>query len=73
VKSQKNVPAPEVSSVSAKRGFDVHEAARYLGCTVSFIRQSIYAGNLRAVMLGHRRVVDRADLDSLFERLKASA
>jgi excisionase family DNA binding protein len=72
VKNQKTVPAPEVS-LSAKRGFDVREAARYLGCTVSFIRESIYRGNLPAVTLGHRRVVDRQDLDSLFERLKASA
>lgn len=72
MKNQKTVPAPEVP-VSAKRGFDVHEAARYLGCTVSFIRESIYRGNLPAVTLGHRRVVDRQDLDALLDRLKPSA
>ena len=49
------------------RGLRVQDAARYLGCTVSFVRSKIWSGELPALLLGKRYVLDR--LDSVLSKL----
>ena len=55
------------------RGLSIADAARYLGTTSSFIRSQIKEGNLPAVMLGKRYIVDRLDLDHFLEKQKDSS
>jgi excisionase family DNA binding protein len=54
----------------APRGLGIQAAAAYLGVTSSFIRSQIWAGHLRALMLGKRHIVDRLDLDRFLEERK---
>jgi excisionase family DNA binding protein len=54
------------------RGLRVQDAARYLGCTVSFVRSKIWSGELPALLLGKRYVLDRLDCDRFLEKMKAN-
>ena len=54
----------------APRSLGIQAAAAYLGVTSSFIRSRIWAGHLRALMLGKRHILDRLDLDRYLEEQK---
>jgi excisionase family DNA binding protein len=56
-----------------KRLFKVPEAAEYLGCSNSQIRNYIAQGKLRNVSLDSHQRIDREDLDRLIEDSKAVA
>lgn len=51
-----------------KRGFSVAEAAYYFGVSKNLIRNLIYRGELPATSFGRRLLIDKAALDSLFDR-----
>ena len=42
--------------------YEIPEAAKFLGCTVSNIRNRIHCGKLRVVKLGSRLVISESDL-----------
>jgi excisionase family DNA binding protein len=57
----------------APRGLGIQAAAFYLGVTTSFIRSKIWNGEIQALMLGKRHIIDKADLDLFLERQKRPA
>lgn len=62
-------PAPAI----APRLLTIRESAFYLSATVWFIRSKIWSGELPALTLGKRLVVDKVDLDRFVEKQKAVA
>ena len=46
------------------------EAADYLGCTMSVIREFMRKGEIRAIKIGKRFIIDARDLDVYMERLR---
>jgi excisionase family DNA binding protein len=48
----------------------VKQAAAYCSCAVWAIRQLCWSKELRSMRLGHRILIDRADLDALIDRRK---
>jgi len=48
----------------------IESAARYLSCTTWYLRSKIWDGELPAVKLGKRWLLDRSDLDQHVEREK---
>jgi excisionase family DNA binding protein len=57
----------------APRGLGIQAAAFYLGVTTSFIRSKIWNGEIQALTLGKRHIIDRTDLDLFLEREKKRA
>jgi excisionase family DNA binding protein len=55
----------------AKRLFSVKESAFYLSVSQWTVRERIGAGLLPAVKIGHRLLLDRADLDRFIEMNKS--
>lgn len=55
-----------------KRLYTVAEAAEYLGCSVSQVRNLITAGKLEGITLDARVRVDVGDLEKLIEDGKAA-
>ena len=64
------IPAPpsEPARDSLPRCFRVNDAARYLSVTPFFIRAAVRRGDIAALMLGRRLVIDRRELDAFVER-----
>ena len=52
---------------------NVKAAAKYLGTSVWQVRKFFREGVLKPFPMGNKKMVDRADLDALIERLKATA
>ena len=71
------VPKPEVKSDCNKRGYDVREAAAYMGVSVWQVRQWVQSGELKAGRLGTgrnaRQLFDKALLDKFMDKLFAEA
>ena len=64
--------APQQSPESEDvRGVNVRRAAKYLGTSVWQVRKYFREGVLKPFPIGNKKMVDRADLDGLIERLKA--
>jgi excisionase family DNA binding protein len=57
----------------ASRGLGIKAAATYLGVTTSFIRSKIWSGEIQAVTMGKRHIIDKTDLDLFLEREKQRA
>jgi excisionase family DNA binding protein len=49
----------------------VAEAAAYLGVTKFFIRDAVWKNELPAMILGHRLIIAREDLDDFFVKQKS--
>lgn len=62
-------PAPTTD----QRGMNVKAAARYLGTSVWQVRKFFREGVLKPFRIGNKDMVDRTDLYTLIERLKAAA
>ena len=58
---------------SDQRGMNVRVAAKYLGISVWQMRKFIREEDVPSFRLGKKDMVDRYDLDALFERLKNAA
>lgn len=54
-----------------ERGMNVRRAAKYLGTSAWQVRKYFREGVLKPFPIGNKKMVDRADLDALIERLKA--
>ena len=52
-------------------GYD--EAARRIGVSNRTLRGLVYGGELRAVSIGHRRLIAIADLEDFVEKLREQA
>lgn len=52
-----------------KRGYSEKEAAEYLGCSPSKLREQVAKGNVPVRYLGSRKLFDRDDLDAYFKAL----
>lgn len=50
---------------------NVRRAAKYLGTSAWQVRKYFREGVLKPFPIGNKKMVDRADLDALIERLKA--
>jgi excisionase family DNA binding protein len=68
---------PAITSRGADRaqtllvGYD--EAARRIGVSNRTLRGLVYGGELRAVSIGHRRLIAIADLEDFVEKLREQA
>jgi len=67
--SSKQVAAPAVTP----RMLTVQDAAKYLGCTIWFVRSLVWDQKVRSLTFGKRIVFDRADLDLFVEQQKQMA
>jgi excisionase family DNA binding protein len=48
----------------------IRDAAKYLGCTVWFLRSQVWDQKLPFLKFGNRLVFDKTDLDSYIEKEK---
>lgn len=55
--------------VIPKRGFSVHEAAEYLGCSDRIVEHQVAEGYIAVRYINTMRVIDRYDLDEFFDSL----
>ena len=57
--------------MSEKRGYTYREAAAYLGIAYETFKKAAAAGRIQVHYWGSKPLVDRAELDNLFESLPA--
>ncbi len=56
-----------------KRGYNVREAATYMGVSVWQVRQFIQSGDLKPAVIGNKHILDKAALDRLLDELFKAA
>lgn len=56
-----------------RRMYDYKSAALYLGISLRGMKGLAAEGKIRKVLIGHRVLFDKQDLDSFIDRTKASA
>ena len=66
-------PSPKIEPQDCyKRGYNVHEGAKYVEISVWQIRQWIHSGDLRPAAIG-KHILDQAAIDRLLDGLFKSA
>jgi excisionase family DNA binding protein len=63
----------QITSAVTPRMLTVQDAAKYLGCTIWFVRSLVWDQKVRSLTFGKRIVFDRADLDAFIEQQKQAA
>ena len=64
---------PTSQSDCSKRGYNVREAANYMGVSVWQIRQWVHSGELRPAVIGNKHILDKAALDAVLDELFKAA
>lgn len=62
---------PQPQEGTAPRLLSIPDAARYMGCTVWFVRTLIWSRQVQYLKLGKRFLLDRTDLDRFIDSQKS--